>query len=94
MNVDMSNQPYMNNNIQSMSMPTMTIYAMSYTHICTYTNENYSTLPWVSELMSKYEVMSVNMNSIDDIKQSVGSIDTKMTEMKREIDTLSRRVTS
>ena len=43
--------------------------------------------------MSKFEAMSVKMNSIDDIKRSVGSIDTKMTEMKREIDTLSRPVT-
>jgi hypothetical protein len=67
---------------------------MSYIHICPYTNENYHhPPPWISELISKFEAMSVKMNSIDDIKRSVGSIDTKMTEMKREIDTLSRRVT-
>jgi len=34
------------------------------------------------------------MNSIHDIKRSVGSIDTKMTEIKREKDTLSRRMTA
>jgi hypothetical protein len=34
------------------------------------------------------------MNSIHDIKRSVGSIDTKMTEIKREKVTLSRRMTA
>ena len=38
--------------------------------------------------------MSVKMNSIHDIKRSVGSIDTKMTEIKREKVTLSRRITA
>ena len=38
--------------------------------------------------------MSVKMNSIHDIKRSVGSIDTKMTEIKREKVTLSRRMTA
>ena len=38
--------------------------------------------------------MSVKMNFIHDIKWSVGSIDTKMTEIKREKDTLSRSMTA
>ena len=32
------------------------------------------------------------MNTIDDFKRSVSSIDSKVSEMKRDMDNLSRRV--
>ncbi len=52
-----------------------------------------TTPPWASELLSKFEVMSTKINSIDEIKRSVSSIDSKMSEMKSEISNLSGRVT-
>ena len=36
--------------------------------------------------------MSTKINTIDDIKHSVSSIDSKVSEMKRDIDNLSKRV--
>ena len=35
--------------------------------------------------------MSTKMNTIDDIKRSVSSIDSKVSEMKRDIDSFSKR---
>ncbi|VDI49651.1 Hypothetical predicted protein [Mytilus galloprovincialis] len=37
---------------------------------------------WATELISKFEAMSVKMNSIDEIKSAVSSVDFKLSEMK------------
>lgn len=47
---------------------------------------------WATELLSKFEAMSVKMNSIDEIKSAVSSVDFKLSEMKGDMKKLSKRV--
>lgn len=42
--------------------------------------------------VGKFEVMSTKMNTIDDIKRTVLSIDSKVSEMKQDMDSLSKPV--
>ncbi|VDI41425.1 Hypothetical predicted protein [Mytilus galloprovincialis] len=45
-----------------------------------------------TELLLKFEAMSVKINSVDEIKSVVNIIDFKLREMKGDINKLSKRV--
>ncbi|CAC5419655.1 unnamed protein product [Mytilus coruscus] len=51
-----------------------------------------ATLQWATELLSRFEAMSVKINSIDEIKCAVSSVDFKLSEMKGDMNKLSKRV--
>ncbi|VDI15089.1 Hypothetical predicted protein [Mytilus galloprovincialis] len=47
---------------------------------------------WATDLMSKFDALSVKMNGIDDIKSYVTNIDQKVTDMQSDMVHLSKRV--
>lgn len=99
----MNGQPYMNNNtnFHNMSMPMMSSpfvtsptqqFQMGAPYIPCSTPRQASPPQWATELLSKFEAMSVRMNSIDEIKSAVSSVDFKLSEMKGDMNKLSKRV--
>lgn len=96
MNLNMNGQPYMNNMSMPMAVtsPTQQMqFGGSFMPYPSATQPTPTATPmWVNELMSKFEAISVKINTIDEIKSSVNSIDTKMTAMRRDLNTLTTRV--
>ncbi|CAG2235195.1 unnamed protein product [Mytilus edulis] len=100
---NMNGQPYMNNNtnFHNMSMPMMSSpfvtsptqqFQMGAPYMPCPTPTQASPPQWATELLSKFEAMSVKMNSIDEIKSAVSSVDFKLSEMKGDMNKLSKRV--
>ncbi|CAG2202133.1 unnamed protein product [Mytilus edulis] len=100
---NMNGQPYMNNNtnFHNMSMPMMSSpfvtsptqqFQMGAPYMPCPTPTQASPPQWATELLSKFEAMSVKMNSIDEIKSAVSSVDFKLSEMKGDMKKLSKRV--
>ncbi|CAG2211406.1 unnamed protein product [Mytilus edulis] len=48
--------------------------------------------PWMSDLINKIDNLNLRMNSVDEIKSSVISIDSKLTKMGSVVDGLVKRV--
>lgn len=48
--------------------------------------------PWMADLINKIDNLTLKMKSVDDIKSSVISIDSKLTNMKSVVDGLVKRV--
>ncbi|CAG2245738.1 unnamed protein product [Mytilus edulis] len=108
MNNNMSSQPYMNNmNNMTSNYQNMPMQMMASPFVTSPTQQSQMVPPffpchtpapvvspplWATDLMSKFDALSVKMNSIDDIKSYVTNIDRKVTDMKSDMVHLSKRV--